>query len=218
MVADDRGGGGAGPGGAEQGNGTAADEEPPTEPDHTTLRLVHLPSPPDLGALDVKRRAEGRLLGGRAVVRVLGSSHCLSLPDRGLHELCSCRPLPDLGVAVDDDRLQPDGGGRPRLQSGVAPDATMPDATDPGGRICRVPLAPGVERSLAATVGDLRIETAVEGLALEAFPDRDWDVSYRFAPDALTAVALDGDRFVTFHTYPEFDLALRSETLLEWVE
>jgi hypothetical protein len=184
--------------GADPGGGDAG------TPDHTVLRLVHLPTAPDLAAMDVKRRAGGRLCGAPADVRVIGSSHCLSLPDRAFHELCSCRPLPELGVEPRDD---------------AAPDGGVPAATDaatvPAGRVRRVPLSPGVERTVTTDTGDLRAATTVEGLALDAFPcDRTFDVRYRFGPDAVTAIDLDGDRFETYHTYPEFDLALRSETVL----
>jgi hypothetical protein len=178
-------------------------------PDHTVLRLVHLPTAPALDAMDVKRRAEGRLVDARADVRVIGSSHCLSLPALGFHELCSCRPLPDLGVETVNNPAEPDGGA-------VAPaPAAAATATVPTRRVRRIPLAPGVERTVTTVTGDVRAATTVEGLVLDAFPaDRDFDVSYRFGPDAVTAVVLDGDRFETYHTYPEFDLALRSETAL----
>jgi hypothetical protein len=175
-------------------------------PDHTVLRLVHLPTAPDLAAMDVKRRAEGRLCGARADVRVIGSSHCLSLPDRDFHELCSCRPLPELGVETTaGDAAAPDGG---------VPAATDA-ATVPAGSVRRIPLSPGVERTVTTDTGDLRAATTVEGLALDAFPrEHAFDVRYRFGPEAVTAIDLDDDRFETYHTYPEFDLALRSETVL----
>ncbi len=173
-------------------------------PDHTLLRLVHLSTAPDLQAMDVKRRAEGRLLDARADVRVIGSSHCLSLPDAGFHELCSCRALPELGVHPPEEAAEPDGGV-PTTAAGEQ------GAVSPR----RIPLSPGVERTLTTTTGEVRAATTVEGLGLDAFPaDRDFDVRYRFGPDAVTAITLDGDRFETYHTYPEFDLALRSETVL----
>jgi hypothetical protein len=184
----------------------SADGEPAT-PDHTTLRLVHLPTPPDLGALDVKRTADCRLLGAPATVRVIGSSHCLSVPSLSVHELCSCRPLPELGV----ETATTDGAGTAR-RSGES-------ATVPAGRVRTVPLSPGVERAVTATVGDVRVETAVEGIELEAFDaGRRFDVHYQFGPDAVTGVSVDGDRFETVHTYPEFGLALYSSTVLSRVE
>lgn len=207
------GDGTAGDGGATDADGS---DPSPGAADHTLLRLVHLSTAPDLAAMDVKRRAEGRLLGVRAEVRVIGSSHCLSLPDAGFHELCSCRPLPELGVQPGEGGAGPDGGAEPG--GGAEPDGGAPTAAaDAPGPVSprRIPLSPGVERTLTTTTGEVRAATTVEGLGLDAFPDgRAFDVRYRFGPDAVTAIALDGDRFETYHTYPEFDLALRSETVL----
>jgi hypothetical protein len=201
VVSDDP----AGDGGAADADGS---DIPSDAPDHTLLRLVHLSTAPDLDAMDVKRWAEARLLGARADVRVIGSSHCLSVPGAGFHELCSCRPLPELGVHPSEDAAAP-GDGAPAGAAG-GPGAVSPR---------RIPLSPGVERTLTTTTGEVRAATTVEGLGLDAFPaDRDFDVRYRFGPDAVTAITLDGDRFETYHTYPEFDLALRSETVLGRLE
>lgn len=181
--------------------------------DHTTLRLVHLPAPPDLSAMDVKHTVEHPLLGATATVRVIGSSHCLSLPAHGFHELCSCRPLPDVGVSVHEGERGP---------GSTSPDRQRAPATDPrtgttvaAGRVRQVPLEPGVERTVTTTTGAVRARTTLAGHPLDAFPtDREFDVHYRFGPDAVTTVDLEDDRFETFHTYPEFDLAVRSETVL----
>lgn len=181
----------------------------PPEADHTTLRLVHLSAPPDLSALEVKLAADRPLLGATATVRVIGSSHCLSLPAYDFHELCSCRPLPDVGVTVREAPADAPGDGPPE------PDGT----TVRVGRVRRVPLSPGVEREVATTTGGVRARTELVGLRLDAFPeDREFDVHYQFAPDAVTAVDVEDDRFETFHTYPEFDLAVRSVTTLSPVD
>jgi hypothetical protein len=165
--------------------------------------------------MDVKHTVERPLLGATATVRVIGSSHCLSLPAHGFHELCSCRPLPDVGVTVRDDADggpgAPDNGGEDGAPATDPRDGTSVTA----GRVRRVPLEPGVERAVTTTTGGVRARTTLAGLSLDAFPaDREFDIHYRFGPNAVTTVDLSGDRFETFHTYPEFDLAVRSETVL----
>lgn len=183
--------------------------------DHTLLRLFHVSTMPDLRAIEVKRTGNCRLLGSTATVRVIGSSHWLSLPKLDFHELCSCRPLPDVGVAIagTGDDAHPDGGVLG--EAGNSP----PMATVPAARVRHIPLRPGVERAVTSIVGEVQAETVVEGLSLQAFPaERPFDIGYRFGVDAVTAIVIDGDRFETYHTYPEFDLALHSITELTRVE
>lgn len=183
--------------------------------DHTVLRLFHVSTVPNVRAIDVKRTGNSRLLGSTATVRVIGSSHWLSLPELDFHELCSCRPLPDVGVTIagTGDDAHPDGG-----VLGEA-DNTPPMATVPAARVRHIPLRPGVERAVTSIVGGVQAETVVEGLSLHAFPaGRPFDIYYRFGINAVTAIVIDGDRFETFHTYPEFDLALHSITELTRVE
>lgn len=195
------------------GNPAGEIDEPVAGPDadHSVLRLFHVSRVPDLGAIDVKRTVDCQLLGSTATVRVIGSSHWLSLPAEDFHELCSCRPLPDLGVATvgTGDDAQPDGG--------VTDEAfdRPPATTVPGARVRHIPLWPGVECAVTSTVGEILAETVVEGRSHSAFPaERPFDVCYRFGRDAVTAIAVDGNRFETFHTYPEFDLTVYSETEL----
>lgn len=178
---------------------------------HSVLRLLHLFRAPDVTAFDVKRVVERPLLGQTATVRVIGSSHCLSVPALDFHELCSCRPLPDLGIATVDETgdTRPDGRG----PGGTTVDRTT--VTVPATGVRRIPLSPGVTREVTSSAGAVRAETVVAGLALGAFPDgRQFDVRYRFGPNAVTAIATDGDSFETFHTYPEFGLTVRSVTEL----
>lgn len=71
-----------------------------TETDHTELRFAHLPSRPDLSALDVKCTVERSLAGATATLAVIGSSHYVGSTDLGFHELCSCRAVDAPDVAV----------------------------------------------------------------------------------------------------------------------
>lgn len=55
--------------------------------------------------------------------------------------------------------------------------------------------------------------TVVERRPLAAFPgDASFDLAYEFGPDAVTAIDVREDGYVTYHTYPEFDLALYTAT------
>lgn len=78
-----------------------------------------------------------------------------------------------------------------------------------------VSLSRAASRTLAFGTDRLRAEVAVEGRGLSAFPaDRDFDVRYRFGPDAHTAIDVRRDGYETYHTYPEHGLTLYTETTL----
>lgn len=60
--------------------------------------------------------------------------------------------------------------------------------------------------------------TTVAGEPLASFPaDRSFDLRYAFEADAVTAIAVREDGYETYHTYPELDLSLRTETTFESV-
>ena len=42
-------------------------------------------------------------------------------------------------------------------------------------------------------------------------------MAYRFGPDASTTIEVEGGAIETYHTYPEFDLALFTRTTIETV-
>ena len=53
----------------------------------------------------------------------------------------------------------------------------------------------------------------VEHRSLEAFPaEESFDLAYWFGEDAVTAIDLGETGYETYHTYPEYDLALYSRT------
>lgn len=84
-----------------------------------------------------------------------------------------------------------------------------------GPAVVDVPLGVGTERRFETDVGAATAATTVEGRPLSAFPGPDAaDVAYRFGPDAYTTVDLSGQGYETYHTYPEYDLALRTTTTI----
>ena len=87
-----------------------------------------------------------------------------------------------------------------------------------GSNVTEVPLETGVDRRMRLEGDDLAVETEIEGRPLRAFPGTDEaSVAYRFAPDAYTTVDVDDGTIETYHTYPEFDLALFTRTVFETV-
>jgi len=87
-----------------------------------------------------------------------------------------------------------------------------------GPSVETIPLERGFERHVAFDHGGLAVETSLDGQPLAAFPGpEDVTVAYRFGPDAYTTVDVNDEAIETYHTYPEFDLALRSQTTFEMV-
>ena len=149
-----------------------------------TLHFAYAAEAPTMASFDVKEVAPGTLLGAPAL---------------GFHELCSCRSLPGASLSVA--------------------------------------LVPGLRRVFETEVGEVRVETEAAVTGLDAFPGADGaDVAFRFDPGAWTtidvgvdagedgAVAVDngghaGERghdagYETYHTYPEYDLAVYTATRL----
>lgn len=61
----------------------------------------------------------------------------------------------------------------------------------------------------------LTCETYIETRPIETFAAGDsFALHYEFAPDAITAIDLDEGSYETYHTYPEFDCVVYSETEL----
>jgi hypothetical protein len=164
-----------------------------------TLQFVHSAAPPaeDVRVFDSLTR---EWLGAEFTFRVVGSSHYVSAPAFDFHELSTCDPVdadgattlrldgPTVAGATDE---RPAGGDSP------ATDRVDTDA---------------VRRLHYATDG-LTCATLVERRPLAAFPAADeFDLSYRFGEGAYTTVEIGAGGFETYHTYPEFDLALFTRT------
>lgn len=153
-----------------------------------TLRFVHASDPP---TADVRVYDElvADLLGTRFRFRVIGSSHLVSAPAVDFYELSSCDPVETAGDA---------------------------DADGEHGRVTTVALDAPRDRGAVRLVHEaerVRCETVVERRPLAAFPDdASFDLAHWFGDDAVTTVALAPDGYETYHTYPEFDLALYTRT------
>jgi len=164
-----------------------------------TLQFVHGDAPPadDVRVFDSLSR---ELLGAEFTFRVVGSSHYVSAPGFDFHELSTCDPVDADGATT----LRLDG---PTV-SGAGSSEAAADSTDGvGGR-----------RRLTYAADGLACATLVERRPLAAFPaDGAFDVSYRFGPDAYTTIDIGADGYETYHTYPEFDLALFTRTTFESV-
>jgi hypothetical protein len=80
----------------------------------------------------------------------------------------------------------------------------------------RIPLTVGHAETLQHNLDGTGVRTEIRGDPLSAFdaPEAS-DIAYRFGTDAYTTIdVVAEDRYVTYHTYPERDLALRTETTL----
>lgn len=71
------------------------------------------------------------------------------------------------------------------------------------------------ERTLTFAGDDLACETTVATRPLDAVPDPDAaDLAHVFDPGAVTAIDVGTRRYETYHTYPEFDCLVYTETRL----
>ncbi|ELY84621.1 DUF2617 family protein [Natrinema altunense] len=153
-----------------------------------TLQFVHTNRPPttdDIRVFDSRTRA---LLGTEFTFRIIGSSHYVSAPEYEFYEVSTCDPDP---VANHEGTAIPLETDRP-------------------------------PRALTFETDAFRCVTRVEHRPLSAFPrDRylnrpdSFDLAYAFGgdPDAVTTIEIDDDGYETYHTYPEFDLALYTRTV-----
>lgn len=79
-----------------------------------------------------------------------------------------------------------------------------------------LPRRTAIDKTRSFEADELAVETTIEGRPLDAFPGPDTaTVSYRFGSRAYTTVDLTDGGIETYHTYPEFDLALFSRTVFE---
>ena len=147
-----------------------------------TVSFVHSTTPPP-SDVTVYSTLSRDFLGSTFTFRVIGSSHYVSAPAYGFHELATCD-----GVAVDNT-------------------ATF--------RLNRQ----WESRTLTHENDRVECETTVVRRPLAAFPrDRSFDLAYWFETDAVTAIDLRPVGFETYHTYPEFDLTVYSQTVFRRVD
>ena len=168
-----------------------ATDESATDDPPATRRLQFLQSatPPAVEPT-VYAETTARLLGESVQFCVIGNSHAVAAPGLDYYELSSCEPV---------------GGGE------------------------RVRLAPDERRRrLRFESPSVVAETVVDPRPLAAFPDGEsFLLAHEFplsgdghaadaaGPGAVTTLDTLADGFETYHTYPEFDLALYTRTTLE---
>jgi hypothetical protein len=81
--------------------------------------------------------------------------------------------------------------------------------------VAELPLPDGEDRRLRYDGQSVAAETTVSIRDIESYPrDRAFDLAYEFEPDAYTAVAVGGDGYETYHTYPEHGCLVYTETEL----
>lgn len=78
----------------------------------------------------------------------------------------------------------------------------------------RAPLDETVERSFSFENEQCSATTRVETRPLDAPDEHTADVAYRFGPDAWTTISVETNGYETYHTYPECDLTLYTQTRL----
>ena len=151
-----------------------------------SLYLAYTAEQPPLAAFDIKRRVDRQFFGTEFTFVVIGDSHYIGAPQLGFHELLSCKPIRK-------------------------------------GRVATVPLTksrPAEQPSKREEVytgcyrfGSVGVTTTITRAPLSAFPGSDYfDIAYRFEPAAYTAINCRSTTvYETYHTYPEYELALYSE-------
>ncbi|SEN10531.1 Protein of unknown function DUF2617 [Halorientalis persicus] len=81
--------------------------------------------------------------------------------------------------------------------------------------VAELSLPEGDDRRLRYAGESVIAETAVSIRDIDTYPaGRDFELAYEFEPDAYTAIAVDGDGYETYHTYPEHGCLVYSETVL----
>ncbi|RXK51901.1 DUF2617 family protein [Halorientalis pallida] len=82
--------------------------------------------------------------------------------------------------------------------------------------VAELPLPDGDDRRLRYAGESVTAETSVSIRDIDTYPaGRDFELAYEFAPEAYTAIAVDGDSYETYHTYPEHGCLVYSETALQ---
>lgn len=160
-----------------------------------TYNLAYTSTAPALEAHDVKHRETRTFFDREFTFAVIGDSHYIGCGNLGYHELLTCGQINGNNTATNTEEQ----GFRDR-----------------DGLTKTVPLTVGHAETLRHVVSGVGVETEIAGEPLSEFGSPDtFDISYRFDDDAHTAIRLlADDTYMTYHTYPECDLALRTETSL----
>ena len=198
--------------------------EPPAPDDVTELHFAYATDAPSLDAFDVKAVVPAELLGRPAALTVIGASHYVGVPDLGYHELCSCRPPTAAGTNADgfagaDAFATPLEAGverefgfeTDRLRAETRADVRDIDAF-PGAADADASYRFGPEAWTTIELG----ASAVDDRRDDGWADADGrvDADARERSGATRRTARSAARYETYHTYPEYGLAVYTETRL----
>ncbi|MFC7072641.1 hypothetical protein ACFQJ7_17070 [Halovenus rubra] len=80
-----------------------------------------------------------------------------------------------------------------------------------------IPLTVGETAQITATHDTITTETVINAQPLREFPGLEAaDIAYQFSEQAYTTITVRGQtEYETYHTYPEYDLALYSRTIAQ---
>lgn len=80
-----------------------------------------------------------------------------------------------------------------------------------------IPLDTLTQEQTQYKINDTKLTVSIEGKPLSSFPDpTTQDISYQFAENAFTTINLINDHtYETYHTYPEYNLALYSKNTFQ---
>lgn len=176
-----------------------------------TLHFAYAADAPSLDTFDVKAVTPAELLGSPAALTVIGESHYVGLPTRDYHEMCSCRPL-----SAETAYNVP-------LERGVEQSLTFENdalAAETDVAVRRIEAFPGPE---ATTVSyrfgpDAWTTIAVGEPSADDAPTAVGEPSAGGRPSAGGESPPANPRkratYETYHTYPEFEIAVYTETRL----
>ncbi|WP_299265897.1 DUF2617 family protein [Halorientalis sp.] len=86
----------------------------------------------------------------------------------------------------------------------------------PHDAVAELRVPDGDDRRLRYAGESVTAEITVSVRHIDTYPtDGAFDLIHEFEPDAYTAIAVDGDSYETYHTYPEHGCLVYSETELE---
>jgi len=153
------------------------------------LYLAYLPETPPLTKYDIKQQVQRRFFGSEFTFTVIGDSHYIGAPELGFHELLSCKPIQQ---------------GRVKT---VPLETTRRSTDHPVGSV------DGEIHTGRYQFESVEVTTTIRSEPLSAFPGpEEFDIAHRFAPKAYTTInCRSTDCYETYHTYPEYDLALYTE-------
>ena len=160
-----------------------------------SLYLAYTAEEPPLAEYDVKRRVERPFFGSEFTFAVIGDSHYIGAPELGFYELFSCKPIREGRVTTVE----------------LAAESKPPES-----RWSTRNSHPGDDQEIHTgryQFGSVGVTTTIKREPLSAFPGPEpFDISYRFEPAAYTTInCRSTTTYETYHTYPEYELALYTE-------